>query len=81
MTTHTRTLIAPDLAGIADWYKSSYSNGSGNNCVEVADLSGTSYDGIAIRDSKDPDGPALLVAPDGWTSFISSVKGGEFSVL
>ncbi|MFF5209499.1 DUF397 domain-containing protein [Streptosporangium sp. NPDC000396] len=61
----------------ADWRKSSQS-GSGNNCVEVADnLPGI----VAVRDSKDPQGPALIFPPDGWRAFIGGVKNGEFDAL
>lgn len=51
-----------DLAG-AQWRKASYSGGSGGNCVEVA----TNLPGlIAVRDSKNPDGPALVLTPAQW---------------
>ncbi|MFE9333800.1 DUF397 domain-containing protein [Streptomyces sp. NPDC006925] len=62
----------------ADWFKSSYS-GTGNNCVEVADLTARSPAGIAVRDSKASRGPALLVVPDTWSSFVSAIKGGGLS--
>ncbi|MFH8379615.1 DUF397 domain-containing protein [Kitasatospora sp. NPDC018058] len=56
------------------WRKSSYS-GQGGDCVEVAD----GVIGLApVRDSKDPDGPALLFAADAWASFVAGVKSGEF---
>lgn len=65
-----------DLSG-ARWRKSSLS-GSGNNCVEVADnLPGV----VAVRDSKDPHGPALVFTPDGWRAFTGAVKHGEFDDL
>ncbi|MFF9319819.1 DUF397 domain-containing protein [Streptomyces sp. NPDC014735] len=50
--------------------KSSYSDGAGNNCVEVADLTGTAYAGFVIYDSEDTQGPALLVAPSLFAAFI-----------
>jgi hypothetical protein len=56
------------------WRKSSHS-GSGDNCVEVASLPGG---GHAVRDSKDPGGPALMFTPDEWTAFIQGVTDGEF---
>jgi hypothetical protein len=56
------------------WRKSSYS-GNGN-CVEVA----VPEAGLAVRDSKDPKGPALHFTADAWTSFISEVAGGAFEV-
>ncbi|MDH6710758.1 hypothetical protein P3T27_007509 [Kitasatospora sp. MAA19] len=70
MTKHT---TAPELADVADWIKSSYS-GSGNNCVEIANLTGTPYDAVAIRDSKDPDGPALLITPEAFTELLKFAK-------
>jgi len=35
---------------------------------------------VAVRDSKDPDGPRLLVAPDEWRAFVAGVKAGEFGL-
>lgn len=70
MTKHT---TAPELAGVADWFKSSYS-GSGNNCVEVADLSATPYQAVAVRDSKDPDGLALLLTPSGFADLVAFAR-------
>ncbi|MFI7078010.1 DUF397 domain-containing protein [Micromonospora sp. NPDC049903] len=59
-----------DLAG-AVWRKSTRSGGSGGNCVEVADnLPGV----VAVRDSKDPCGPVLTVAPYAWTAFVRQVR-------
>jgi len=53
------------------WRKSSYSGNGGAECVEVAcNLIRT----VAVRDSKDPRGPVLTVAPAGWHSFIANVK-------
>jgi hypothetical protein len=54
----------------AAWRKSTYSN-NGGSCVEV----GTAATGvIAVRDSKDPSGPALAFTPEQWTAFASIVK-------
>jgi Domain of unknown function (DUF397) len=55
-----------------DWRKSSYSGGQGN-CVEVAPL----RDGVAVRDSKDPQGPALRFPGDAWRAFVGAVKSGR----
>ncbi len=60
--THTRTHMASEFTGAgARRFKSSYSDDADNNCVEAADLSGTAYDGTAVRDSKVPQGAVLLV--------------------
>jgi Domain of unknown function (DUF397) len=59
------------------WRRSSYSTGSGGNCVEVAaSLPGP----VAVRDSKDPAGPVLFFTPAGWSAFLGAVKDGELSV-
>jgi hypothetical protein len=55
----------------AVWRKSSYSSANGGACVEVADGPGV----VAVRDSKDPDGPALVFSPADWSAFIASLKG------
>jgi len=62
--------VNTDLAG-AQWRKSSYSSGSGGNCVEVA----TNRPGlVAVRDSKHPLGPALVLSPAQWRSFTASLR-------
>lgn len=58
-----------DLNSVA-WRKSSYSNGQGADCVEVAD----NLPGITpVRDSKNPDGPALVFPTHAWAAFINSL--------
>lgn len=64
------------LAG-AHWRKSSRSGGNGGACVEVADnLPGI----VAVRDSKNPDGPALAFTPGDWAAFVNGVQDGEFDL-
>jgi len=58
----------------ASWNKSSYSNPSGN-CVEAALLRA---DGIAVRNSRFPDGPALVFTGAEWDAFLRGVKAGDF---
>ncbi|MGW1249150.1 DUF397 domain-containing protein [Streptomyces sp. NPDC002535] len=69
------------------WFKSSYSGGSGDNCVEVAlAWHKSSYssggDGdcveiatcpstVHVRDSKRPEGPQLALSPATWTEFLA----------
>lgn len=55
------------------WRKSSYSNPSGN-CVEAAPLA----DGVAVRNSRFPDGPALVFTEAEWVAFLQGVKEGDF---
>jgi hypothetical protein len=58
-----------DVTGAA-WRKSSYSGSNGGNCVEI----GTTDLAVAVRDSKDPEGPRLAFAADTWKTFAEHVK-------
>ncbi|MFI2455258.1 DUF397 domain-containing protein [Streptomyces chengbuensis] len=53
------------------WFKSSYSDGEGGACVEVAACPST----VHVRDSKNPAGPQLACAPASWASFVSYAQG------
>jgi len=67
MTSH-----AADLSH-AVWRKSAYSGSNGGQCVEVA----TNLPGlVAVRDSKSPDGPKLLLSPAQWHAFMIGMKAG-----
>ncbi|WP_433756563.1 DUF397 domain-containing protein [Nocardia sp. CA-135398] len=59
----------------AKWFKSSYSEGSGQ-CVGVAWLDGGR---VGVRDSKNPTGPALVFTPGEWDAFAAGVQDGEFT--
>ncbi|MFC6085055.1 DUF397 domain-containing protein [Sphaerisporangium aureirubrum] len=62
-----------DLSG-AKWRKSSWSSGDGGTCVEVAsNLPGV----VAVRDSKKPGGPAVVVAPGEWRVFLWGARDGR----
>ena len=52
------------------WRKASYSTGNGGNCVEV----GLAPHLVAVRDSKDPDGPRLAFSAGAWDTFIRQTK-------
>lgn len=61
----------------AVWRKSSYTSSNGGNCVEVADSARLgSARVVAVRDSKDPDGPKLAFGPAQWQAFLRQVKSG-----
>lgn len=66
--------VSTDLSG-ATWRKSSRSNGE-RECVEVAGLDGGHR---AVRDSKDPAGPVLIVTPAQWAAFTAAARSGDFS--
>ena len=55
------------------WRKSSYSGSEGGNCVEVAALAPH----LAVRDSKDPDGPRLTFNRDAWRAFRRDIQSGQ----
>lgn len=67
--------VASKLGGVV-WKKSTRSGDAGGNCVEVGRLADGSGR-IAVRDSKNPDGPALIFTPDEWAAFVKGVKDGE----
>ena len=53
------------------WFKSSYSNGDGGDCVEVVG----GFPGLVpVRDSKAPQGPALILTAAAWAPFVASLK-------
>ncbi|MFD5837395.1 DUF397 domain-containing protein [Streptomyces collinus] len=59
-----------DLDG-ATWHKSSYSGGSGGDCLEIAD----SHPGLTpVRDSKTPHGPKLVFRATAWSAFVENLK-------
>ncbi|MFE6623662.1 DUF397 domain-containing protein [Streptomyces sp. NPDC057740] len=56
----------------AAWRKSSYSNSQAGECLEVADnLPGAV---VPVRDSKNPNGPALLFGDGAWARFVGGLK-------
>ncbi|GAB3950199.1 DUF397 domain-containing protein [Streptomyces sparsus] len=64
-----------DLSAVA-WRKSSYSNSDGGQCVEVADgLPAV----VPVRDSKNPEGPALVISSAAWSSFVSAVSTDQLT--
>ncbi|SHK96276.1 DUF397 domain-containing protein [Streptomyces yunnanensis] len=55
---------------VARWRKSSYSNGDGGNCVEVADNVPAI---VPVRDSKDREGGTLVFSTGAWGRFVSAI--------
>jgi hypothetical protein len=67
--------MSDDIITVA-WRKSSYSNGEGGACVEVADLLDG---GRLVRDTKDQGrGPILRFTEAEWNAFVLGVRDGEF---
>jgi Domain of unknown function (DUF397) len=73
-TQRTRKIFLSDAerAGLA-WLKAQ-SSGANGQCVEIASAAGK----IAIRDSKDPDGPILVYTPGEFRAFLDGARNGEF---
>jgi hypothetical protein len=72
-----RTSIDAPLLGDVTWRKSTASNPSGD-CVELAALAGGA---VALRNSREPNGPALIYTPAEITAFLAGAKAGEFDDL
>lgn len=63
--------------GPVTWTKSKRSNATGN-CVELAVLPG---DRIAVRNSRDPQGPALIYTRDEIAAFVAGARDGDFDTV
>ncbi|WP_443060919.1 DUF397 domain-containing protein [Streptomyces sp. NBC_00448] len=59
------------------WFTSSYSD-NGGQCIKVAANLAASHGLVPVRDSKDPNGPALAFPADAFASFVAGVKAGDF---
>ncbi len=70
---HPNGVPAADLGSVV-WRKSTSSNPSGE-CVEFAVLDSGD---VAVRNSRDPHGPALVYTPAEISAFVHGVKAGEF---
>jgi hypothetical protein len=71
------TSLAVPALGEVTWRKSTASNPSGD-CVEVAALAGGA---VALRNSREPDGTALIYTPAEIAAFLAGAKAGEFDDL
>ncbi|MER5675570.1 MULTISPECIES: DUF397 domain-containing protein [Streptomyces] len=66
----------PDASVLHGWRSSTHSGPESGSCVEVLDGHPS---GVPVRDSKTPQGPALLIPAAGWSSFVAAVKAGRLS--
>jgi hypothetical protein len=65
---------APDISLSIHWRKSSRSDSSHGDCVEIADLSAV----IGVRDSKDVDGPLLVFGRTAFRTFVGEIRAGRY---
>lgn len=77
MNTHNGIPVT-QLPATVTWQKSRRSNPSGN-CVEMALLPGGRE--FAVRNSRDPEGPALIYTMDEMIAFIGGARDGDFDNL
>jgi hypothetical protein len=59
----------------AKWRKARRSLSNGGECVELADVAGAAGAVVAVRDSKDPDGPVLLLTRAALRTAVQSATG------
>ncbi|WKE71578.1 DUF397 domain-containing protein [Streptomyces sp. WP-1] len=60
-----------DASTLTGWFKSSYSSGNQDECVEIA----SGHLTVPVRDSKNSSGPALVFSVGSWAAFVGAVKG------
>ncbi|MFC6886681.1 MULTISPECIES: DUF397 domain-containing protein [Actinomadura] len=65
-------MTGPDLTH-ARWRKSSHSGSQAAECVEAAGI----HRGVAVRDSKDPDGPVISMDGRAWRSLLDALRDGR----
>ncbi|MGL5866737.1 MAG: DUF397 domain-containing protein [Dermatophilaceae bacterium] len=68
---------AAELGNLA-WRKSRHSGANGGQCVEVA---ATKLGNVALRHSRDPEGPALVYSQDEFRALLQGVRDGEFDSM
>ncbi|MFI9171519.1 DUF397 domain-containing protein [Streptomyces lincolnensis] len=60
------SIAATDISHRPAWFRSSYSNGAGGECVECASTAG----GMLVRDSKSETGPFITLGSGAWRTFL-----------
>ncbi|MFD5659860.1 DUF397 domain-containing protein [Streptomyces hirsutus] len=77
INTHRTHQPSTEIAPEGAWHKSSYSSDGTGNCVETANLPAAVA--VAVRDSKDKQGPVLVFPRSSWGSFITSMGKDEIT--
>ncbi|MER6844599.1 DUF397 domain-containing protein [Streptomyces platensis] len=63
---------------IHPWVKSSYSSQDGGDCVEWSPAHASAHGTVPVRDSKDPNGPALIFKSAAWSAFVADIQAADF---
>ncbi|MFC5668257.1 Scr1 family TA system antitoxin-like transcriptional regulator [Kitasatospora misakiensis] len=63
------------------WKTSSYSQGNGGECIEVAPGAAAVEGVVPVRDSKDRSGPELAFSATGWSAFVAGIRAGDFGTV
>jgi len=72
---HGRTAVPAGAGDGLEWRRASFCGSAG--CLELA----ATADGVAVRDSKDPDGPVLRYGRGEFAAWVAAAKAGEFDDL
>ncbi|MEU8922858.1 DUF397 domain-containing protein [Kitasatospora sp. NPDC048545] len=64
--------------GPREWKTSTFSQGNGGECIEVAPAAARVEGIVPVRDSKDRSGPELGFSPAAWSAFVGAIQAGEF---
>ncbi|MFI9584646.1 DUF397 domain-containing protein [Streptomyces sp. NPDC052236] len=59
------------------WFKSSYSSPEGGNCLEWAPAIAAASGRVPVRDSKNPTGPMLMLAPHAWAELLDFARNSD----
>jgi hypothetical protein len=78
--------LSIEVAGttVEQWREATRGGDQGGDCVEIAEAGGRACEAhrpvVAVRDSKDPDGPMLAFSPADWRALSSHIKLGAFDL-
>ncbi|MEO3974111.1 DUF397 domain-containing protein [Streptomyces sp. CAU 1734] len=61
----------------AVWVKSTYSGNGGSSCLEWAPAHAQAHHVVPVRDSKQPEAPALMLSPGSWAGLVAYARGTE----
>ena len=60
-----------------EWVRSSYSGPEGGQCVEWSPAFAKAHRVVPVRDSKNPDGPVMMLSLEGWTGLVEIASNAD----